>query len=1216
MNWIFQNPDYCLWQNEDNVRLLWIKGGAGKGKTMMSIGLIDNFLEYDSSITTYFFCKFTDYKLNTLKAIITSLIWQLVQNQAELLNSLLNHWDPVKSRYKESFSWRALWNIFLEMLDQCRHQKVYVVVDALDECENDGMAEFLTLIVRTGLGYSNVKWLLTSRPLNSADERLLKTTQQLGVSFELNSDYLKTAIKAYVQHKVNELYPHHKHGVQRPQRVESELLNKAEGTFLWVSLVCKRLESERIPVERALKTIKHMPPGLQPLYKRVFSQVVSGDAATIKRSLLLLKVMVLAYRPLAMNELANVMGASEAEVGCEWIVDRCASFIKMRGSVVEFVHQSSRDFLAQPDLLSSYDRYKYGDIFSFYEQYGDGDVALTCLNSMRVSTKFNKNLISLPLPNSTREVTMAEMGTSNDKEPILNSMNYAAVFWAEHLQEAKDNWLTQHALRMQKEVRKFLREKLLEWLECLSLLGELPHAIRAFKVLERICEGDYFPNNRLWKRRRLLLQSYVLDANRFLLRHKQTISAWPLQIYSSTIVFSPKKSQVRSNDRHMEKIDKWLKLIPHFETNWNSSYQTLEGHTSDVEDVAFSSDGKYLASASRDQTIRLWDTATGSLQTTLEGHPGSCSMSVIFFGNHLVSASHNRTIHLWDMNPKNPQEMKFQKIKLPSTPYPEHRFKSMAFSADGKYLATIGSTGSTMETSGLLWLWNINTDDLQKSCLKTTLHPKIPGGALKLAFSPDNKFLALVSQEYAIWLLNLGTDYLHKINIQEINRTDKIFICQSLEFSPNGEYLAAAYHNKIGLWNISTGDPQKTLIGHKNSVEHVTFSSNDKYLASTSCDKKIKLWDVGTGDLKKTFEGLRTARFSPDTKCLASVSGNFTVRLWDIDLDNHQEIAEDSYMHTDLVTSVIFSPDGKYFASASSDCSVKLWDANNGNFLRTLQGHTTKILNVAFSPDGKYIASASYDGTVQLWCVDGGILKATSTDHTSAVEDVIFSPDSKCLASTSHDCTIQLWTIESGQKRTLRGHGHTVSSAAFSLNGKYIASASQDFTIKLWDANTGNHLKTLRAHNNIVLSVAFSSDSKCIASSGCDKTIRLWDVNACLQSTGLLESNFYEWHRYFRTSEKSDNVKKMKFSVGDEFIQTNLSPFQVNGTGYNCGLYLRNGWIWYGLVSVLRIPPDLETSCYDVQGNRLIIGSEKGLVLFFEFDREKLDQLSELRYGR
>jgi hypothetical protein len=154
IDWILQDPQYLSWRDGDDVCLLWIKGGAGKGKTMILIGLIERLSPlYDAStVVTYFFCQNADYKLNTFAAIIKGLILRLVNQQKELKESLRCRWDTMNERFSEDvISWRTLWDIFLKMLEHCKCQRVYIIIDALNECKGDDMVDLLRRLVRTGL---------------------------------------------------------------------------------------------------------------------------------------------------------------------------------------------------------------------------------------------------------------------------------------------------------------------------------------------------------------------------------------------------------------------------------------------------------------------------------------------------------------------------------------------------------------------------------------------------------------------------------------------------------------------------------------------------------------------------------------------------------------------------------------------------------------------------------------------------------------------------------------------------------------------------------------------------------------------------------------------------------------------------------------------------------------------------------------------------------
>lgn len=477
IEWILQDPQYESWQNGDDVCLLWIKGGAGKGKTMISIGIVEELSrpQLESTVVTYFFCQNADYELNTLEAIIKGLILQLVNQQPVLKQSLRRRWDSTNNRFDEDVtSWRTLWNIFLEMLDWCKCQRVYMIVDALDECQDNGMADFLKLIVRNGLDHpAKIKWMLTSRPLDSAERELLTGHDQVQVSLELNSKYVSEAVKTYIASKVDELNRRHKYGAILKRELETELTEKAEGTFLWVSLVCKKLES--VCRDKALTTIQNLPLGLHPFYDRIFDQLSTGERANVQGCMRLLKVMMLVYRPLKVEEVGSVTGLTDEEDAIRALADRCASFIKMQENKIAFVHQSARDYLAGENGQSMLDA---------HDHFGHHEIALGCLSYL--SKWLKVNLIELPRPDSTRE--SLKTVTDQKRNVLLASVDYAATFWVQHLEDSKRTTIVPCGLTEKAAVGRFLCTKFLEWLECLSLLDRLPRAIEALKTLAKVAK--------------------------------------------------------------------------------------------------------------------------------------------------------------------------------------------------------------------------------------------------------------------------------------------------------------------------------------------------------------------------------------------------------------------------------------------------------------------------------------------------------------------------------------------------------------------------------------------------------------------------------------------------------------------------------------------------------------------------------------------------------
>ncbi|MBG1257787.1 ribosome assembly protein 4, partial [Nostoc sp. BAE] len=297
-----------------------------------------------------------------------------------------------------------------------------------------------------------------------------------------------------------------------------------------------------------------------------------------------------------------------------------------------------------------------------------------------------------------------------------------------------------------------------------------------------------------------------------------------------------------------------------------SERYTKTGHSSSVNSVGFSPDGKTLASGSDDKTIKLWDVSTGKAIKTLTGH--SYTVNSVGFspdGKTLASGSADNTIKLWDVSTG-------KAIKT-LTVHSSWGY-SVGFSPDGKTLAS-GSDGNTIK------LWDVSTG---KAIKTLTGHSYTVNS---VGFSPDGKTLASGSGDKTIKLWDISTGKAIK------TLSGHSYTVNSVGFSPDGKTLASgsgSYDKTIKLWDISTGKAIKTLTGHSSSVNSVGFSPDGKILASGSDDKTIKLWDVSTGKAIKTLNGhsssVNSVGFSPDGKTLASGSVDKIVILWDLDFNS------------------------------------------------------------------------------------------------------------------------------------------------------------------------------------------------------------------------------------------------------------------------------------------------------------------------------------------
>ena len=511
---------------------------------------------------------------------------------------------------------------------------------------------------------------------------------------------------------------------------------------------------------------------------------------------------------------------------------------------------------------------------------------------------------------------------------------------------------------------------------------------------------------------------------------------------------------------------------------WNRStgtQKTLTGHTDYVWNLAFSPDGKTLASDSRDGTIRLWDAITGEQKYTLKKDSRKAAMlSFTPDGRTIVSVSWENEISLWNSITGG--------HKKTFAMHPDCFTTGAAFSPNGKTVA-IGSD------NGIIYLHDLDTGALK---LTLTGHGEHIDN---LAFSPDGKTVATSShydETIRLWDAYIGE---HKLTLTEHTR-----YVRGLAFSPDGKTLASGSGDgTVRFWDADTGNPKHTFIGHSESVLSVAFNRNGDIIASGSTDGTVRLWNADTGQPIKTLNRFKDPAynmlFGPDENILACGTDD-GIRLWDVHTGEHKKIV---YM-ADQVSGVLraFSPDRNTLASAVEVETISLWDVHTGERKKTLSGHTNQVSCLVFRLDGQALASGSYDGTIRLWDIDTGKHKMTLTGHTDWVSCLAFSPDGKTLVSGSDDTTIRFWDIDTGKhKMTLTGHTSWMHSLAlaFSPDGKILASGDRNKNIYLWDAQTGAQQRTLTGHADWVRSIAFSPDGKTLVSGSADGSVLIWEIN-------------------------------------------------------------------------------------------------------------------------
>ena len=500
-------------------------------------------------------------------------------------------------------------------------------------------------------------------------------------------------------------------------------------------------------------------------------------------------------------------------------------------------------------------------------------------------------------------------------------------------------------------------------------------------------------------------------------------------------------------------------------------FEAPHGHY--VLAVAFSPDGKQIATGSSDKTIQILDAANGKVLHTLKGHTdGILSVRFSPDGKQLLSGSYDNTARLWDVV----TDTELQTLK-------GHSWWVWAaeFSPKGNRIVTAGQDGKAI-------IWERVTSKEERGTRGEALAP----------FKQINEF---TGHDGAVY---------------------------SARFSPNGKLVVTGGYDKlVMIWNpdeVSPVDISKRLdgqadtkpnylrlAGHDGPVRSVAFSPNGQLALSGSEDHSIRVWDVASGEAVKALRGhggiVRTCAFSPDGKWVLSGGDDESVRLWDVQGYQETRVLHATVFagHDDAVLSAHYSRDGKEIVTASRDRTASLWDATNGKPVRRFQeGHEFLVSGVVIYPNRQRIATGAGDNSVRIWDLTAGTQTAVLTP-TGRIGTLAVSPDSAVLATGSPTSDIKLWNATTGASLgALSGHAADISALNFAPSGERLASGDSRGHLRLWrkEANATGGPSTwafereLVGHNGSITGLRFTPDGKRLITASGDHTCGQWDVDS------------------------------------------------------------------------------------------------------------------------